>query len=340
MYADKLKDPRWQQRRLRILERDYWTCRQCGEASKHLHVHHRYYVPGKEPWEAPDEALMTLCEDCHKGVHNMTIMHFRKGDGHTGGVRVREDGYVNADDIAETAPRKPGRQKKRYGDYAENQQSKEFAEALSNLTGIPVKFLTDSKTGPSGGKWLHPKIAIHFASWCSAESAVLVTDIIERYLKGDVSLATEIIDRQTDQQVLDWTIERTEAKKSNLIRNKEIETRNGDGWIYAHCSDNLNVQITSFKAKDIKQMTGVEKTRDAMDPLHLALIRAGELAQVAEMKRQNAKGNDHIKKCTDKSDAVIGRAARELKMHDPRLLYDHTNQKLRQLKEPDELDVA
>lgn len=30
-----------------------------------LHVHHKYYEPGKKPWEYPDEALITLCESCH-----------------------------------------------------------------------------------------------------------------------------------------------------------------------------------------------------------------------------------------------------------------------------------
>ena len=36
---------------------------------KGLNVHHRYYVKDKLPWEYPDEALVTLCEDCHKKLH-------------------------------------------------------------------------------------------------------------------------------------------------------------------------------------------------------------------------------------------------------------------------------
>ncbi len=65
-YAEKLKDPRWQKRRLQILERDKWSCQECGTDSKTLHVHHRFYDRGKEPWESPDHALVTLCEDCHE----------------------------------------------------------------------------------------------------------------------------------------------------------------------------------------------------------------------------------------------------------------------------------
>lgn len=63
-YAEKLRDPRWQKKRLEILERDEWRCEMCWNDKATLNVHHRYYQG--EPWEAPDDALVTLCENCHK----------------------------------------------------------------------------------------------------------------------------------------------------------------------------------------------------------------------------------------------------------------------------------
>lgn len=66
-YAEKLKDPRWQRVRLKIFERDCWRCRACGAEDKTLHVHHEAYRG--EPWDAPEEALKTLCEDCHSKSH-------------------------------------------------------------------------------------------------------------------------------------------------------------------------------------------------------------------------------------------------------------------------------
>lgn len=62
-YSDKLKDPRWQRLRLRVLERDEWRCQECGDTKDTLHVHHTYYKG--EPWDAPIEALRTLCAPCH-----------------------------------------------------------------------------------------------------------------------------------------------------------------------------------------------------------------------------------------------------------------------------------
>lgn len=65
-YSEKLKDPRWQKKRLEILNRDRWTCRGCGDKENTLHVHHIFYLPRTEPWDVPDGFLITLCEACHK----------------------------------------------------------------------------------------------------------------------------------------------------------------------------------------------------------------------------------------------------------------------------------
>ena len=65
-YAQKLKDPRWQKKRLEILERDEWNCQICHDNESTLVVHHRKYLPNTDPWDYPDYLLVTLCEDCHE----------------------------------------------------------------------------------------------------------------------------------------------------------------------------------------------------------------------------------------------------------------------------------
>lgn len=65
-YSQKLKDPRWQKKRLEILERDEWTCQRCFDTESTLAVHHRKYLPNTNPWEYPDDLLITLCENCHE----------------------------------------------------------------------------------------------------------------------------------------------------------------------------------------------------------------------------------------------------------------------------------
>lgn len=64
-YSELLLDPRWQRKRLEILQRSNFTCEQCKSADKTLHVHHRIYRKGAMPWEYADSELQALCKDCH-----------------------------------------------------------------------------------------------------------------------------------------------------------------------------------------------------------------------------------------------------------------------------------
>ncbi len=65
-YLQKLKDPRWQKKRLEIFERDNWQCQCCHDDENMLNVHHKRYPPNTEPWDCPNEFLITLCQDCHE----------------------------------------------------------------------------------------------------------------------------------------------------------------------------------------------------------------------------------------------------------------------------------
>jgi hypothetical protein len=64
-YSEKLKDPRWQRRRLEVLEAAGWKCSQCESTDQTLHVHHNFYRSRTEPWNYPDHALRVVCEECH-----------------------------------------------------------------------------------------------------------------------------------------------------------------------------------------------------------------------------------------------------------------------------------
>lgn len=70
-YRQKLKDPRWQKKRLMVFYRDNWMCTSCGRDDQELHVHHLRYGPG-EPWDVPLDRLVTLCSDCHMSLHQTT----------------------------------------------------------------------------------------------------------------------------------------------------------------------------------------------------------------------------------------------------------------------------
>jgi hypothetical protein len=75
LYQEKLKDPRWLEKRIRILIRDGSVCQYClavernGPDGLHMEVHHfEYSTFSMNPWDVPDSDLITLCSDCHDSV--------------------------------------------------------------------------------------------------------------------------------------------------------------------------------------------------------------------------------------------------------------------------------
>ncbi len=71
-YAELLRHPEWQKKRLKIMERDRFKCRDCHDKDTTLNVHHSHYRKGAKPWEYPDDSLLCLCETCHMKRHATT----------------------------------------------------------------------------------------------------------------------------------------------------------------------------------------------------------------------------------------------------------------------------
>lgn len=64
-YSEKLKDPRWQKKRLEVMQRDNFKCQYCNDTETTLNVHHFFYE-SYNPWETELKYLVTLCQSCHQ----------------------------------------------------------------------------------------------------------------------------------------------------------------------------------------------------------------------------------------------------------------------------------
>lgn len=65
-YREQLRDPRWQRKRLEVLQRDNFCCVACKRGDKTLEVHHVIYTRYSKIWEYSMECYQTFCSDCHE----------------------------------------------------------------------------------------------------------------------------------------------------------------------------------------------------------------------------------------------------------------------------------
>lgn len=68
-YKSQYMHPKWQKRRLEMLESAGYQCQSCEDTEKTLHVHHKRYIKGRDVWDYADDDLEVLCADCHKHEH-------------------------------------------------------------------------------------------------------------------------------------------------------------------------------------------------------------------------------------------------------------------------------
>jgi 5-methylcytosine-specific restriction endonuclease McrA len=77
-YQEQLKSPKWQRKRLEIMERDDFKCRCCKNTDTELQVHHLYYLPKHFIWEYDNDGMVTVCKNCH----NILNIELGKLSGH------------------------------------------------------------------------------------------------------------------------------------------------------------------------------------------------------------------------------------------------------------------
>ena len=104
-------------------------------------------------------------------------------------IRIRQsDRYVSGTDMAQACG-------KLFGHWNSLKSTTEYLQALESAIGITITDLVQVSQGgipENQGTWLHPKVALRFAQWCSAKFAVQVDCWIDELLTtGKVELESE-----------------------------------------------------------------------------------------------------------------------------------------------------
>lgn len=68
-YRSQYLDPRWQKKRLEVMQERHFTCEICYAKDQTLNVHHKQYISNKDVWDYENCQLSVICQDCHKQLH-------------------------------------------------------------------------------------------------------------------------------------------------------------------------------------------------------------------------------------------------------------------------------
>ncbi|MCW8158983.1 DNA-binding protein [Stutzerimonas stutzeri] len=93
-------------------------------------------------------------------------------------VRFKSDGWINATEAARSFGKEPH-------EWLRLPDTKAYLDAMAKTGIFPELILT--KRGRSGGTWLHPKLAVAFARWLSADFAVWADLHIDALLRGELT---------------------------------------------------------------------------------------------------------------------------------------------------------
>jgi len=152
-------------------------------------------------------------------------------------IRIRQsDRYVSGTDMAQAA-------NKLFADWNRLKSTTEYLQALESVMRIPITELVQVFQGgvpENQGTWLHPKVALRFAQWCSAKFAVQVDCWIDELLTtGKVELESENLK----------TLQQTE-----VILDKQIKL----GEQHLRLAELQNTMLTLHGAPTVLALAGKE----------------------------------------------------------------------------------
>lgn len=200
-----------------------------------------------------------------------------KADFNGTNVLFKNDGYLNATSIAKGFGKQPK-------DYLKTEQTKAYIKALAKNISTRTKILVKENQlvsvkngGDDRGTWLHPKLAVHFARWLSAEFAVWCDEQIEKILHGNKTEQPKLDDLSTS----DDRVPLRQAV-SKLVSEK--------GLLYPYAYNIVNDRMGT---EHIDEMTvsQVEKATDFVYYLMANDVLEGEL-----MPREPAQEKHYINK--------------------------------------------
>jgi KilA-N domain len=202
-----------------------------------------------------------------------------------------EELYFNATEMAKPFSKKPS-------DWLKTEQASKYKEIISGRENIPFQDLVKTiRGGKHQGTWLHNRLALPFARWCSVEFEY----DLDRWIENRID------------QERDWQIERLEAKTGFLPMTNAI-VKAHDPVKFYHFStecDMINRIVLGMSSKKYKTENDVDNVRDALNAAQLTEINRLQIIDTGlieiGMSYEDRKG--HLIKCHERELMLENQAA-------------------------------
>jgi KilA-N domain len=175
----------------------------------------------------------------------------------------------------------------RLDNYFSNKGTKDYLKALEVSLNLSLSELIIKRVGGTPteqGTYAHPLIAIHLGQWISPEFALTASNLVHKYLTADVTLATDILDRATPEQVnaqgqqlANVLIEKADEKLEGHIQarlntkttNRELNRAlagcpNVSRGVFAMAQDSIYKAVHGKTVKSLKKERGLVKKDDSI----------------------------------------------------------------------------
>lgn len=169
------------------------------------------------------------------------------------------DGYINATQLCKAA-------NKKFNNWYQLDNTKNYINTLSAETGNPVSGLVDIKKGGNEkndqGSWIHPDLAVHLAQWISPLFGVRVSRWVrEIVLTGNATFTPksndELLKLQIELQENQNKLKRLETNHKKLLQKREYHKFQSGSCLYIiqvdqqhfkiGISDNLNDRLKIYR---------------------------------------------------------------------------------------------
>lgn len=198
--------------------------------------------------------------------------------------QYRNDDYVNLTKMCKQVNRN-------LSTYLRSKHYRDYVAYLSAMQNCTADSFTEKRVGgkcQEQGTYGHPLVAIHLAQWLSPEFALAVSKLTQSYLRADISLAEDILNRtsidsinsQSGLNVIKHIIskanEETEAniqarlntKKTNKELNRALsECPNVSKAVYSMAQDSICKATYGKTSKTLKKEKGLAKRQTIRDTM-------------------------------------------------------------------------